>query len=245
MEQLTSALQQFGWSKYEANCYAALVRYGSMKASRIATETGINQSKIYQPLQSLEEQGYVRIIDENPKIYAAQNPQYVVEEERETFHKNSQDILGNLQEAWEIGEELRGTDESAWVSRGRQGKRQEAKKAIEAAENEVLIYDNRLIQTPRSVIEKLEEALNRDVEVGVIGPAQASSKLERLKRLGARVKTHTDLERTSFYIVDNSMAVFTLSDGENSIVIHDEDATRILTREYEALRQEASEVPEQ
>jgi len=165
MEQLRDALQEFGWTKYEAACYSALVRFGSMKASALASETDIMQSKIYQPLNSLEDDGYVRITDTDPKIYAAQNPQYVIEREERKFNREKQQILEKLQEGWEIGEEYSNEDDRAWVVKGREGKTMELSKLIDNAENTLRGFDSRFIQAPRDALEALEEQAEDGLDI--------------------------------------------------------------------------------
>lgn len=242
MEQLKDALKEFGWTSYQARCYIALVNYGDMKASQIASEAGINKSKIYQPLSELEEKSYVRIVDNNPKIYSAQNPQYVIEQEREKFRDTTQQVLGDLQEAWEIQNDLSDEDNAAWVTRGRQGKQSELSQLIDKAEKSIKGFDVRLVQLSRSLITDLENAAEQGLDISLISGSQAKDKLERLQRAGADVRELTDIKRSSFYIIDEETVLLCLSSDNSTVVLEDEDATRIIGNEFETVYQEASEV---
>lgn len=244
MDQLTSALKEFGWSTYEAKCYTGLVKYGSMKASDLATETDINNSKIYQPLQKLEEKGYIRIIDDNPKVYAAQNPKYVVDEEKRNWEENSQQVLNKLQEAWEIQQELAEEEESAWVVKGRKGQRHEAKKAVEAAEESVWAFDKGLAQVRGSFIRELETAAENGVDIRIIGGPQANRHLNRLDSVASETGIISDVDKPSFYVIDDEKSVLILSGGRNSVVLDNAGATRIITEELERVAEKASEVPQ-
>lgn len=243
MDRLTDELGEFGWSPNESRCYVALVEQGSMKAKQVARETGISRSKIYEPLGILEEKGYVRIVDQNPQIYAAQNPQFVIKEERRSWEENSQQVQTKLQEAWEVNQEYKTRDESAWVTRGRPGRRQEIDKAVSEAEGSLWLYDNKLFQVSRTIRQDIAAAAEGNKQVRVVSGSQSTDQLKRLRAAGAETHVYTDMERTGFYVVDNQKIVLLPSNGENSVVIEDEDVTRIITSEFETLIQQAEEVP--
>ena len=122
MLQSRNALREMGWSKLEADCYCALVEYGEMTASDIAAHINARQEKVYQPLKRLESKGYVLIKEENPQRYRAQNPRFVIGEERDSFRSDTDNILKELQEAWETAEEgMTRAGEYAWVLSGKEG----------------------------------------------------------------------------------------------------------------------------
>lgn len=242
MDRLTDELGEFGWSPNEARCYVALVEQGSMKAKQVARETGISRSKIYEPLGILEEKGYVRIIDQNPQIYAAQNPQFVIEEERRSWEENSQQIQTKLQEAWEVNQEYKTRSDSAWVTKGRSGRRQEIDKAVSNIEKSIWLYDNRLFQLSRTIRQNIAEAAKNNKQVKAISGSQSLDQLKHLQSAGAETHLHTDMERTSFYITDGERIVLLPSNEQNSIVIEDKDVARIITSEFELLVQQADKI---
>jgi sugar-specific transcriptional regulator TrmB len=213
-----------------------------MKASQVASEADISQSKIYQPLKDLEEKGYVRLVDSNPKIYSAQNPRFVIKQERQAFEETSQQILEQLQEAWEIQEELGNDDEAAWVTRGREGKHSELSRLINEAEESIKGFDVALARAPRKLLEDLEEASRRDIEISIVSGSQSANQLERLQRAGAQVGVLTDISRSSFYVIDSEITLLSLSSDNSTVVIEDQDATRIITFEFENVLDESSEV---
>jgi sugar-specific transcriptional regulator TrmB len=245
MKQLKEALRSFGWSSYEASCYAALVKFGSLKASRIASETEISKSKVYQPLNDLEDQGYVRLVDNDPKVYEAQNPQYVMKQERREFQESSQQVLEKLQEAWEIQSELNDNDHSAWVARGQRGKNMELNNALEGVEESVCGFDVRLTHLPREVITQLEDFAKEDIDLQIVSGSQSLNQLKRLMKAGATVGLLTDIGRSSYYIVDGEKVVMTPSNGNSTLVFEDEDFARIIRNDFKNTLEEASEVAEE
>lgn len=241
MEQLRDALEKFGWTNNEAACYAALVRFGAMKASRVASETGIRKSKVYEPLNRLEEDGFVKVTDDNPKVYSAQNPRYVMELERQQFKQESKQVLEKLQEAWEIQEELGSDEDHAWVVKGREGATMELSRIFEAAEESIDAFDSRFAHVTRTVIETLEGRAD-DLDVRLVSGSQARDRLELLQRAGVDARELTELTRSSYYIVDDDQVLMRLSSGDVAVIVEDSDIATIISRDFEETFEEASEV---
>lgn len=245
MEQLRDALDQFGWSNYEAACYAALVRYGGMKASRVASETEIRKSKVYEPLNNLEENGYVKVTSQNPKVYDAQNPRRVVELEQRQFNRESQQVLEQLQESWEIQEELQPKKDHAWIVSSRDGAEMELSKLVEEAENSIKGFDRMLIRTPREVVEQLENQAENGMEIELVGGSQSRDRLTRLQRAGATVRELTEINRSSYYIADNERVLLNIGGGETTVVFEDADIANIIKNDFRNTFKEASKVEDQ
>lgn len=69
-----------GLSKSEAEIYLALLRLGKSTATRLAQETGIHRTYIYDVLEKLKEKGLVsQIKEENKKYFQATNPERIRE----------------------------------------------------------------------------------------------------------------------------------------------------------------------
>jgi sugar-specific transcriptional regulator TrmB len=73
---MEDALKDLGMSQHEATVYVALIKQGSVLASRIADETKINRSLVYTILDNLIEKGLVSYaIRENRKYFQAAEPE--------------------------------------------------------------------------------------------------------------------------------------------------------------------------
>lgn len=139
VEHLRNSL---GWRKLEAECYCALVRYGEMKASHVADHIDARTEKVYQPLKKLESMDYVVITDSGPKRYKAQNPTFVIRQEREQFQSDTGAVLEDLQEGWERTQEgNQSTDDHAWVASGTDGMKIETEKLISQARESIAGFD--------------------------------------------------------------------------------------------------------
>lgn len=239
MEQLGDELSRLGWGKYESACYHALVRFGEMKASQVAARIDAQPAKVYQPLNSLHEQGYVKVRGENPKKYVAQNPRHVIEEERERFESESDEILESLEEAWEVQIE-RGpdADDSAWVLSGQDGMNTELRNLIEDAEDSIIGFDTRLAWATRNVIEALEEALKDDIDVSIIGTPHSSDTLERLEASGAMTSVADNHNRSSYYVVDENRVLLNIGTQDATLSFEDSNVARIMMDDFQTYAHE-------
>lgn len=80
-------LERAGLSKGEIEVYLVLLKLGSSLVSKIAQETGLHRTNIYDTLEKLREKGLVSyVIKENRKYYSASNPDKLLDyiKERET-----------------------------------------------------------------------------------------------------------------------------------------------------------------
>src|SRR3989338_8371900 len=81
-------LERVGLSKGEIEVYLVLLKLGSSLVSKVAQETGLHRTNIYDTLEKLREKGLVSyVIKENMKYYSSSNPDklldYVKEREAE------------------------------------------------------------------------------------------------------------------------------------------------------------------
>lgn len=73
-------LMHAGLSKGEIEIYLALLRIGSSLVSKIAQETGLHRTNVYDTLEKLKEKGLVSyVIKENRKYFSAVNPERLTE----------------------------------------------------------------------------------------------------------------------------------------------------------------------
>jgi len=243
MDQLGDELSRLGWGKYESACYHALVKFGEMKASQVAARIDAQPAKVYQPLNSLHEQGYVKVRGENPKKYVAQNPRHVIEKERERFESESDEILESLEEAWEVQIE-RGpdADDSAWVLSGQDGMNTELRNLIEDAEDSIVGFDTRLAWATRDVIGALEEALEHDIEVSIVGTPHSSDTLERLEGSGATTSMADNHNRSSYYVIDEKRVLLNIGTQDATLSFEDSDVARIMVDDFQTYAHEEVEV---
>lgn len=239
MDQLGDELRDLGWGKYEAACYHALVKFGEMKASNIASRIDSQPSKVYQPLNSLQDEGYVKVRGENPKRFVAQNPRYVIEQEQARFESEANEILEGLEEAWEVQIE-RGPDldDSAYVLSGQDGLNTELRNVLEDAEDSITAFDTRLTWATREVLEAIEDAITRGVEVEIIGTPHGEETLNRLAEAGATTHVADELNRSSYYVVDDDRVVLNIGSEEATISFVDADVARIIVDDFRTYAQE-------
>ncbi|SNZ12453.1 transcriptional regulator [Natronoarchaeum philippinense] len=69
-QELRAGLQEAGLSQYEADAYLAVLERGTAPAVKIAEQTGIPKSRIYDVLEDLEREDYVETFEQDSALSA-------------------------------------------------------------------------------------------------------------------------------------------------------------------------------
>lgn len=243
MNRAEEVLRELGWGKNEAACYRALVEYGEMKASDIGTIVDLASSKVYPELQKLVKKGYVLERGEDPKIFAAQNPRYVIRQEEDKFETQIDVVSEELQEAWEIQEESSPpSEEHAWILSGRAGMNTQFARIIDFTDHVLCGYDGRLPLTTPETFESLVNRVEDDMELRLIARENARERLLRLKDAGGAVRRSEEIEKSSFYIADNKYLLININGGKSTIMFRDKHYAEMMIEEFERLFAESTQV---
>lgn len=233
MNGAEEVLREIGWGKNEAACYCALVEYGELKASDISTIVDIPSSKVYPEMQKLVNRGYVRERGD-PKKYAAQNPRYVIREERAEFNDHLGEVEQELQEAWEIQEDASPPSEThAWVLSGRQGMNSQLGRLIDLADESISAFDKGLPMTTPDTLDAFVEQVEDGLDVRLLGRSNATDRLSLLESAGANVRIVNEAQKTSFYVADGEYLLLHVNSGKSTLVFKDSFIGSIMMEEFE------------
>ena len=89
-------LEELDLTEYERTALAELLAIGRTTAPNLAEATGIPKARIYGVLDSLAEEGYIKVVPGRPKEYQAKHPETVVdravENRRQAYEQYRTDI---------------------------------------------------------------------------------------------------------------------------------------------------------
>jgi sugar-specific transcriptional regulator TrmB len=92
----TELLERLGLTEYERTALAELLTLGRTTAPNLAEATGIPKARIYGVLDSLADEGYIKVIPGRPKEYQPKPPEEVldraVENRRQAFEQYRQEL---------------------------------------------------------------------------------------------------------------------------------------------------------
>lgn len=71
-------LKELGLSQYESRCYRVLIRYGTLIGKDIASKSGVPPTSVYRNLESLQKKGFVQLLQKEPRVYQAVDPETAV-----------------------------------------------------------------------------------------------------------------------------------------------------------------------
>jgi sugar-specific transcriptional regulator TrmB len=95
-------LEELDLTEYERTALAELLAIGRTTAPNLAEATGIPKARIYGVLDSLAEDGYIKIVPGRPKEYQAKHPEEVVdraiENRRQAYEQYRADVEATSEE---------------------------------------------------------------------------------------------------------------------------------------------------
>jgi len=238
VSETRDALRELGWGKAKASCYCALVQYGEMKASEIANHAELRQEKVYNPLTRLKNQGYVVLTDDSPQHYKAQNPRFVIEEERQQFETETDSILEGLEEAWARSSEgITAIGDFAHVLSGKGGFRTGRSEIVDRASESLFIADNGFAMISPNDSEAIESLQAGGADVRILAPQ--SEKSSYMSDIGADVRYRDNNNKPSYYIADESTVMLNVASGRATVMFEDQYFAGIITSQFEEEYQEA------
>jgi len=135
-EELIASLQSLGLTIYESKVYAALLLFGPLSSSDLASKGEVPQPRVYDVIKSLMEKGLVAIIQNKPKKFVALNPEIALKDyidKKYTFASNIYSkIINNIKNKVNF-------EEGLWVTSANAAIFSMIKEAINDASYELLI----------------------------------------------------------------------------------------------------------
>lgn len=103
MDENITTLKGIGLTMYESQAYVTLTSLVSSNATKIAEESGIPRSKIYDVLKSLVKKNFVEVEDGRPLTYNVKSPVEVLTREKERLNTEIDDTITRLTNIYENG----------------------------------------------------------------------------------------------------------------------------------------------
>ncbi len=90
-------LERLGLTEYERTALAQLLTLGRTTAPNLAEATGIPKARIYGVLDSLADDGYVKVVPGRPKEYQARPPEEILDRATENRRQAFEDFAGTVE----------------------------------------------------------------------------------------------------------------------------------------------------
>ena len=210
-------LRKLGLSPYESKCYLTLVRHGNLLGKDIAKMSDVPPTSVYRNLETLQKRGLVQIVQKEPLVYQAVEPEIALpayvnsqKEELETIQKQTVNELTSIKKNGVIEKQ----EEVLEVYSGRKQSYQLGKKLIQQSKKEFLLLGRGTQQSILDIIHVLKSAVKRGISCKFIITTQDENKelIDDLKNAGIKIK-YNPLSGFSLLIKDRE---------ESQIVIKNE-----------------------
>lgn len=226
-------LQSIGLSKYESECYLALIQNGPLTGKEISNKTTLPRTSVYPNLESLEIKGFILSIQQSPKIYKAKEPQIAIsnytKSKIESIKKLSSITISNLNK---INSNIQTEEFPVELFLGKQQSYPITKKISEQTKKELLIIGSGERITISSAFDDWINLVKKNITLKIILPQTEDNKelLKKLKKKGVQIRNY-NLQNLSFIISDNKITHFAIKSDKIaskrlSIKINNPDFTK-------------------
>lgn len=166
-------------TEYEETALKELLSLGQSSAPDLAEATGIPKARIYGVLDSLADQGFIKVIPGRPKRYQARHPDELVDralqQRRQAFESyrrriedSREEFLAEYEPVYDqASEEIRPTEELFYVVDVGEPSERVTRSLYDHAESEVKVLTKSFEYLPE-VESALEDALDRDVDIAAL-----------------------------------------------------------------------------
>ena len=217
--QLKNVLKSLRWTDSQASAYCTLIERGAMKPSDLAIHSDIAQGKVYSVLDDLERnKGAVVKEGGRPTVYKAQHPRHVLAHQIERIGEMKDLALEEAEGAYEGQYERAGGEEVCWTVQGISGVQIQLRRLLGECKKSLKIADSDLGWATTAVRGFANEG---GAEIEIVGAPAQSSRLEPLRRAGARVRMHGAPGRCC--IVDERVAMIRFAGPDSAIVVRDSE----------------------
>ena len=172
-------LEHLGLTEYEGTALTKLLELGRTTAPDLAEATGIPKARIYGVLDSLADEGYVKIIPGRPKVYQPKEPADILDravenrrQDYESYRESVEDLRSSFLERFQpryesASEDIRPAEELFYVVDVGRASERETRQLYHDAEREVCVL-SKSFAFFEAVEPAVRDALDRGVSVSAI-----------------------------------------------------------------------------
>ena len=242
-------LQSLGLSKYESECYVALIQNGPLTGKEISNKTTLPRTSVYPNLESLETKGFIFGIQQSPKIYKAKEPELAIsnytKSKIESMKELSSKTISNLSKI--------NTDKPidalpVELFLGKQQSYPVTKKISEQTKKEFLTIGAGDRMTISNAFDDWVSLAKKGIKVKLIFPLTEDNQelLKNLKKKGVQIKNY-NLQNLSFVISDDKVTHFAIKSDKIaqkrlSIKINHPDFTKAQKTFFNSIWKKAKEI---
>jgi sugar-specific transcriptional regulator TrmB len=214
-------LKEAGLTEYEAKCYVALLRYGSMEGSEVAEKANVPKTRVYDSLRSLDEKNLVSKIQERPMKFSPVEPEKglkpLYEKEVERLNHLEEKALDSLQSVEGERELESGIEKKVDVVHGEEEFFEQCFQRIQEATDKVYVMGVGR-DPPRKLNLEVRKLMERGVEARFLTTKYDEENRERVEKFreetGIDMRIYPEGPKFAFYIIDNREAMVNVLDEE-------------------------------
>lgn len=184
VEECVEVLQAFELTAYESKCFVALSRIAHGTAKQVSEVADIPQARVYDCMDALQDRGLVEIQQSKPRQFRAVGPSEAID----ALERRYSSRLDRLEELFDRLESPEREDEdgNVWVMEGGGEVSDRIAELVREADEEVLLAIAAEDLLTDELLDAIEAATDRGVEVLVGSPGEVIR--ERIQETGASIR---------------------------------------------------------
>lgn len=160
----TELFQQLGLSQYEAHSYVSLLRLGSGTARELSEISEVPRTRIYDAIESLQEQGLVDVKHASPKVFQPIARETVLDHFRREYNAAFTQLETQLDALTPA--EPQPDHQGAWTTTGRDAIDERVVSFFADATDEIIYLTTAELLTD-ALLDELAAAAERDVSISI------------------------------------------------------------------------------
>lgn len=157
-EKMLSALQKLGLTHYSAKTYVVITTFGPIDATRIAEESNIPRTKIYDVLNKLEQDGWINVKKGRPMLFTARDPRDIIEERKSDLFTEIDSLSDEMSMIYD--QQIKKELPNAWLIHGKNNITRKSLDMVSKAQKSVMmigdLYFPEEVESLKSIILKVK-----------------------------------------------------------------------------------------
>ncbi|MFH1770664.1 MAG: helix-turn-helix domain-containing protein [archaeon] len=204
----TKILEELGFNDKEIKVYLALLRCGSISASKVSKETNIDRATCYRYIDSLIHKGFVScVIENNMKYFNAAHPEKILSDLKQK-EKDYKEILPELLSLEKIPKEETITE----MYRGKEGLKTVLKNILRTKEDHCVLGDEGHFQDLLPVYfgQFINSCLKNKIKEKILCSEKVKNKIQKYdyKHSETRALPHNVVVPTTTLIYSDKIVLF-------------------------------------
>lgn len=166
-QKATTALEELGFTSYEAEVFVSLQQLGEGTAREISEASNVPRSQVYGVADTLVENGFAEVVESSPKVFRAVSLDAACAQLCRQLDRKQKRARDHLQDLRTTETDISGPQEISTI-RGRESISERAANLVNQAQEEIFFTISTELQLSPENINQLRDRASNGIDVTVV-----------------------------------------------------------------------------